>query len=148
MAQKPQQSHPMQNIVTIDPMLLFQILTHIAENNAGCLEDSFCFELCSVPASLFSSNGVPRLPHKASLAHFIWNATNQEKAELPSDACYVMDRCFMLHLLTWCRGLTYNQLAHSFTTYITQKYGSDTVIVFDGYNSGPTTKDVTHLQRS
>ena len=34
-----------------------------------------------------------------------------------------------------------------YVRYVTQKYGA-AVIVFDGYNDDPTTKDVPHLRRT
>ena len=32
--------------------------------------------------------------------------------------------------------------------YVIKHYGKDTIVVFDGYGSGPSTKDITHIRRS
>ena len=59
--------------IQVDPQLLFQRLTTVAN---GLLEDTseiFKYELCSFPPSIFDSSGFPREAHKPALADSIWN---------------------------------------------------------------------------
>jgi len=60
---------------------------------------------------------------------------------------YVVDGGFLLHLLNWPCGSTYGQLAQGCADFVIRKFGHCTV-VFDGYCSGPSTKDVSHLRRA
>ena len=63
------------------------------------------------------------------------------------DVQYVLDVGALLHRVPWPRGSIYESVSHLYVRYVTQKYGA-AVIVFDGYNDDPTTKDVTHLRRT
>ena len=103
--------------------------------------------MSSVPTALFDAEGLPRQAVKASLADYIWTTTKQASAELPTDVYYVIDGGLLLHLLTWCRGSTYSQVAQSYTDFVIRMFGKGTV-VFDGYGSGPSTKDAAHLRRA
>jgi len=61
---------------------------------------------------------------------------------------YVLDGGALLHRVRWMKGLTYSQIAKQYVTYIARHYGTCVTIVFDGYSSGPSTKDHEHLRRS
>ena len=61
---------------------------------------------------------------------------------------YVLDGGAPLHRVRWMKGLTYSQIAKQYVTYIARHYGTCVTIVFDGYSSGPSTKDHEHLRRS
>lgn len=95
----------------------FQRLVKIAENTPDCLEDAFAFEMRNIPPSLFDSDGLPRQAKKASLASFIWTTTKQASAELPEEKVHVTDGGYLLHLLTWARGCTYNAIAQSYVDF-------------------------------
>ena len=58
-----------------------------------------------------------RQAKKAALANFVWKTTKQVNAVLPNEVSYVIDGGFLLHLLTWCRGSTYNQIAQSYVDF-------------------------------
>ncbi|KAL8582661.1 hypothetical protein ACOMHN_035426 [Nucella lapillus] len=127
-------------------MLLFQRLVKIAANTPDCLEDAFAFEMSNIPTSLFDSDGLPRQPKKASLASYIWTATQQASAELPDNKVHVIDGGYLLHLLSWARGCTYNAIAQSYIDFVKRMFGKG-IVVFDGYSSNPSTKDIAHLRR-
>lgn len=59
---------------------------------------------------------------------------------------YVLDGGSLLYRLPWPRGSTFGNVCQLYVDYV-KKFRCP-VIVFDGYTSGPTTKDVTHLRRS
>ena len=60
---------------------------------------------------------------------------------------YVLDGGSPLQRLPWPRRAIFNGLFELYIDYITKNY-SNSVVVFDGYETGPSTKDNTHLRRS
>jgi len=134
--------------VEIDPQLLFQRLITAGTNSDG-LEHVFQYELCSYPPALFK-NGIFLLEaDKAALATALWNLLSNAGQDLPSEVKYVLDGGALLHKLPWKtgpHGQTYSGICQSYVKYVKNKYGQ-VAIVFDGYTSGPTTKDNTHARR-
>ena len=57
------------------------------------------------------------------------------------DQQYVLDGGSLLHRISWAKDKTYCETAKS------SRYGR-AIVIFDGYGSGPSTKDMTHLRRS
>ena len=72
-----------------------------------------------------------RQAKKAALANFVWKTTMQANAALPNEVSYVIDGGFLLHLLTWCRGSTYNQIAQSYVDFANRIFGTGTVFLMD-----------------
>lgn len=66
---------------------------------------------------------------------------------MPDGVKVVLDGGDLLHRLSWGRGITYNQVVESYVDYVVRNYGTRASVVFDGYVSGPSTKDATHLRR-
>ena len=95
-------------------MLLFHGLVKVVENTPNSFKEAFAIDMCGVPASLFDSDGLPRQAKKAALASHIWTTTKQVNAALPAEVSYVTDGGFLLHLLTWYHGSTYNQIVQSY----------------------------------
>ncbi|KAH3883859.1 hypothetical protein DPMN_007827 [Dreissena polymorpha] len=58
--------------VEIDPQLLFQRLTTVADRYVEDISDVFKYELSTVPSSLFDNAGLPRAAHKSNLCDAIW----------------------------------------------------------------------------
>ena len=56
----------------IDPQLLFQRLTTVAQNMTRNVAELFQYELCSQPSSLFDQHGLLPEANKAQLADDIW----------------------------------------------------------------------------
>ena len=132
--------------VNVDPALLFQRLVTIAETTPETLHSAFEYELTNVPTSLFGTSGLLRQAKKHTLADYLWSLTEQQSVQLPQRVHYVLDGGSLLHRLTWGRGVTYNQVVQSYVDFVTRNYGKASV-VFDGYTSCPSTKDMTHLRR-
>ena len=133
--------------IQVDPSLLFQRLVKVAEATPTLLASAFCFELSNIPTSLFDTSGLPRQANKAALAQFIWSTSKQTNSQLPQDVFFVIDGGSLLHQLAWPRGSTYNELAEMYSNFVIRVYGKG-IVVFDGYNNGPSTKDMTHLRRT
>lgn len=60
---------------------------------------------------------------------------------------YVLDGGALLHRLPWVKGETYSTIFEKYFKYIV-KHFPGAIIVFDGYDNGPSTKDVTHIRKS
>jgi len=61
---------------------------------------------------------------------------------------YVFDGGSLLHHIKWSKNTSCGQLVKQYPSLVTQIYVSDAVIVFDGYNESPTTKDHEHCRRN
>ena len=132
--------------VNIDPQLLFQRLV-IAGTQATNLLDAFQYELCSYPPALFETKHVLLKANKPALAKAIWDLIPQgDRPDKPSNCQYVLDGGALLHRIPWQIGDTYKSILQRYTSYVKKRYGK-AVIVFDGYTSGPSTKDGTHQRR-
>jgi len=75
----------------------------------------------------------------------MWNQVTDVSSP-PKDVYYVLEGGALLHRIPWHGGETYDVYCGRYVKYATDKYGSATV-VFDGYESGPSTKDMTHSER-
>ena len=69
---------------------------------------------------------------------------------MPSPATtvqYVLDGGALLHRIQWPSGENFDAICSRYVQHVTDKYRSP-VIVFDGYQNGPSTKDITHCRRA
>ncbi|EDO33944.1 predicted protein [Nematostella vectensis] len=117
--------------------------------NYGDPKAFFEYEMCSFPPSLFDSSLLLRKAKKPVLADAIWVRTKDHQTSQPPARpihC-VLDGGSLLHRIPWPRNETYDNIIASYVRYVDQRYNQATV-VFDGYESGPSTKDSTHQRRS
>nr|XP_054767556.1 uncharacterized protein LOC129274841 [Lytechinus pictus] len=131
----------------VDPQLLFQRLVAVSRERTDELPLVFSHELCSYPPALFESSYIPLKANKAAIADALWKLLGNEQQHLSSDVHFILDGGALLHRLPWPRGIPYDHIRQLYVDYVIRKYGKATV-VFDGYEDGPTTKDVTHLRRT
>ena len=66
---------------------------------------------------------------------------------LPQNVQYVLDGGALLHRIPGNSGETYERISSHYVRYVGDRYGT-AVIVFDGYVSAPSTKDVAHSRRA
>ncbi len=59
----------------------------------------------------------------------------------------MIDGGSLLQRLPWKRGDQFSTILDSYVSYVKKRYGK-AVVVFDGYESGPAPKDVTHQRRT
>ena len=45
------------------------------------------------------------------------------------------------------KGSTFEEIFLSYENYVLKHYGPNSIIIFDGYPQGPSTKDTTYLRR-
>ena len=66
---------------------------------------------------------------------------------LPGNVKYVLDGGSLLQRMPWTHGSSFSQICADYACLVKCYYGSP-YIVFDGYQGGPSIKDVTHERRS
>ena len=82
-----------------------------------------------------------------SLAEALWKVVEKVNGqELSSDVHYVLDGGALLQRVPWSKGETFEAICERYVEYVSRRYGK-AMIVFDGYESGPGIKDVTHRRR-
>ncbi|CAC5398050.1 unnamed protein product [Mytilus coruscus] len=130
----------------IDSQLLFQRCTTAAHGIFDDISDIFQYELCGVPSSIFETTGLPREPQKSTLAEYMWNLI-ELKPKAPTETYFVLDGGSFIHRLPLTNGATLDNICMTYVNYVNNHY-KDATVVFDGYPSVPTTKDVTHIRRT
>lgn len=73
-------------------------------------------------------------------------STNMTHLASAEEVQFILDGGALLQKIPWPRGSTYASIVESYVRHVRQRFGKP-VIVFDGYTSGPSTKDITHLRR-
>jgi hypothetical protein len=107
------------------------------------LPHCFVFELTPFPMSLFK--GLMRKPDKPVLYHdFTAGLTD---AHLPAGISYVVDGGYTLHRVGWRAPADMRDILPLFWRFL-DRLGSVVHVVFDGYDSGPSTKDQEHERRA
>jgi hypothetical protein len=134
--------------ISVDPQLLFQRLLSAASGMFPDLSDIFRYELCNNPAALFEPSGMMRQAQKANLADTIWNLGDCSAADvvIQDNTRHVIDGGSLIQRIPWNKGATFGQICQMYLDYLTKRYTHP--IVFDGYSSGPSTKDHTHSRRT
>ena len=136
-------------ILIIDPLLMFQRLVTVLKDAEDVEpQNVFTYELCTYPPSLFDAEGVLREATKASLADAIWKLLDNPIEFVPDGCIYVLDGGSLLQRIPWKTGQTYEEICQIYVNHVITIYGLGTTVVFDGYSSQSTTKDVTHNRRS
>ena len=123
----------------IDPQLLFQRLTTVAQNMTENVAEIFQYELFSQPSFLFDQHGLLREANKAQLADDIRTVAKRNEMQPPEIADemnHVIDGGSLLQRIPWKRDESFNSIAKGYVEYIQQKF-TNPIVVFDGYNAGP-----------
>ena len=70
-----------------------------------------------------------------------------ESFEEERTVTHVLDGGSLLQRIAWKKGDTFEDIASMYMKHVSKNF-LNPVVVFDGYESGPTTKDMTHNRRS
>ena len=137
--------------VEIDPKHLYQRMLIAGLGNMEPKE-MFQYELCSYPSSLFESSLAMRTPKdKASLQNGLIKMAPQSLMNDGvdvQDMKHVVDGRYLLQRIPWPKCYTYKSLCDLYVEYVHRNIPNvSPLVVFDGYSSGPSTKDETHLIR-
>ena len=133
-----------------DPQLLFQRLLNIANNSDLGIEEIFACELSSYPTALFDNWGRLGEANKPQLGDAIAAAVPKSALELFEEkrtVTHVLDGASLLQRIPCKKGDTFEDIASMYMKHVSKNF-LHPVVVFDGYKSGPTTKDMTHNPRS
>lgn len=135
--------------IEVDPQQLYQRLL-VAGIGSIEIQTLFQYELCSYPTSLFDAKLLMRLADKADPQNGLLKKVPAcVIKECPLRAAYVIDGGAMLQRLPWPKSTSYANICQLYVQYIRKHFhNAHIVIVFDGYDSGPSTKDETHQRRT
>ena len=137
-------------VIAVDPQLFFQRLTAAANRYVTDISEVFKYELSGVPSSLFDNTGLMREPQKSALAQAIWShgdCSLDEDYQPEQTINHVIDGGSLLQRIPWEKGSTFGDICNKYYEYLSQKF-TNSIVVFDGYASGPSTKGATHFRRS
>jgi hypothetical protein len=111
------------------------------------MEPCFAYELTAVPMSLFKDATSMRKTEKSQLARELFKQGKYSSTNVMT-AGFVINGGWLLHEVKWQPGGVFEDIFHQHVQFIVHHFGRNVRVVFDGYDSGPTTKDHEHLRRS
>lgn len=131
--------------INIDSGLLFNRLLIIMDRCGSNIEQYFSYELTPLPSALFK-DGFMRKPDKSQLSDELLKDVDVLPVQ-KSDVMLV-DGGYLLHAVKWPANCTYEDLLQIYESFVKKRYGSHVTVVFDGYDTGPNTKDHEHKRRA
>lgn len=134
-------------VVPVQPLLLFQRMT-LSENLPTELKEILKHELAPYPMSLFTQEGMRHGTKSTLYDCFLPLKTPPDLGPNPK---FIVDGGFLLHRVVWGSNVTYSDICQKYVAYTKKHYGTDVVIVFDGYPediSNFGTKSAERLRRS
>ncbi|KAL2082773.1 hypothetical protein ACEWY4_022591 [Coilia grayii] len=133
---------------SIDSALLFQRFLVVSQSGELSLQEVMNYELSPFSPALFEARGIFRKADKPQLANAIRDHVKGGILDsIPKPEYHIVDGGSLLHRMPWRLGESYGGIAHSYADFTIRHYGSASTIVFDGYEEGPSIKDMTHLRR-
>lgn len=117
--------------VAVNTTLIFQRITVAMKNDSQSTAEAVRHELAPFPLSLYDARGKMREPTKSELFKAF---TGKPISDINlSEYETVIDGGFLLHKVVWPVGSTYETVFQLYESYIVRNYGSNSVVVFDGY---------------
>ncbi|KAJ8672055.1 hypothetical protein QAD02_003314 [Eretmocerus hayati] len=117
---------------SINVRILFQRLAIVFNGNEEKTKEAFAYELAPYPLCLFDEHGLMRKNTKSDL-YKLWK-TSLCSAEFLSTFRNVIDGGWLLHQVVWPHSKTYAEIMEIYLRYILKHFGSNAVVVFDGYS--------------
>ena len=113
------------------------------------IETLLKYELCSYPTAFFDQNMLMRQADKADLQNgLIKRVPECVTDKSPTGVVYVIDGGALLQRIPWPRSASYIAVTKIYIQYIQKHFSGGVLVVFDGYEDGPSTKDEAHHRRS
>lgn len=106
----------------------------------------FKYELATKAPALFDEVSL-RKGTKSALSK-VFRTKSNKNFSIPTNAKYVLDGGHLLHSVIWPKPATYEQVIQMYGSYILSHYGSNALVVFDGYPNYPTTKTEEQKRRA
>lgn len=117
-----------------------------AINSPQELKLYFKYELASFPPCLFNE-GLLRKGTKSSIKG-IFKTAQLPRESFPTNSKYVIDGGHLLHSVVWPKPATYGDILEIYGKYVLKHYGTNTIVIFDGYPDYATTKTEEQKRRS
>ena len=111
-------------------------------------EEVFSHESCSYPTALFEKSNFLFAANKPQLSQALENLVHPAIIVLPEKIIYILDGGSLLQRLSLQKGHNYDEIISKYVDYVLKRFSAESIVVFDGYTSSPSTKDMTHLRRS
>jgi len=109
----------------------------------------FNYELAPRPTSLFDEICF-RKSNKAALIKVLDQLAAPHNT-MPNLPTFVFDGGHLLHHVVWPRPATFAEIANAYVSFVSnfsKRHNGTACVVFDGYVSGPSTKDPEHVRRA
>ena len=116
--------------VAIDPNILWHRLSLVIKDNTE-RESCFSYELAQEPTSIFKQ-GMMRKTQKSQIGIIIKDGI-EEINDSPDDSFFVIDGGYLLRKVVWPASVTYGQVCSEYVDYVIRHFGSNSIVVFDGY---------------
>src|SRR6218665_2542851 len=116
------------------------------EKNSSDMKSFLAYELAPQPPSLFH-DGLMRKINKNVLG-LLLKSRVEPKSQFPQNSMFVMDGGYLLHAVIWPPDATYDKICNSYVSYVRHHFGSNTVVVFDGYKRSNSTKAPEQQRRA
>jgi len=113
--------------VAIDPLLLFQ---RISLNKKF---DKHLREYLKYELSLYPLAKIGMRKTKKSLVYKCFKSCNIELDT--NNITYIIDDGFLLHHVVWQQNNTFHCIIDRYVDYVQRYFGSNIIVVFDGYNN-------------
>jgi hypothetical protein len=131
----------------VDSTVLFNRLLVVAQRSAADMAPYFAYELTALPTSLFKDAISLRKTDKSQLAKELLKNADLTVSSIAADHT-VIDGGWLLHKVKWQQGGLHRDTIGQYERYILQHFGLNVTVIFDGYDSGPNTKDYEHMRRA
>lgn len=137
-------SVPGSSKLPVHSTVLFSRLLVIIQREPN-ISSLFKYELAAVPTALFNGESL-RKTVKSQLAKTL--TENVENSCSVPGSTVVVDGGWLLHKVKWQLGLRYVDVVDQYIAFVSKRFGLSAVIVFDGYETGPSIKDHEHSRRA
>ena len=106
-------------IIQINPNLMFQRLAAIASKSEDSLSNALKFELCTYPTALFDSVDVMKVPKKTQLTDALTSLVKDHSIILNEEVQYVLDGGALLYQIPWKKGLLFSTIINKYKNFVT-----------------------------
>lgn len=130
--------------LSVDPLTLFNRMC-IAKQSEEDLQDYLSYELAPFPMALFNEDGMRK--GTKSLLYEAFSPLPQD-FQLPQRSMVVIDGGYLLHKVVWNRSSTFEGICHDYVKYVQRHYGTNVMVIFDGYATDPSQQGTKTAERA
>ncbi|CAI6373709.1 unnamed protein product [Macrosiphum euphorbiae] len=135
---------------TVDPLTLFQRMC-ITKQSEADLRNLLKYKLAPFPTSLFTETGIHK--GRKSILYDTFLPIMIDDIPFGTRICNVIDGGFLVHRVVWTKSseAPFQVVCQNYVDYVQWHFGSNTIVVFDGYPVGisyQSTKSAERYRRS